>query len=673
MRLTKEVVKEYLGRPCNLLVYQKLQEKSTYKTFQTLIENGIKVDLEKLEDIDESSYNDSLYELVRENPEVFQKVIDEYEEELSDLQLLILRFTNFQEISEYSMRLFSSKYPNQIKRADTIDGSLDGVLLTTPQDIAKNTDELLKDNQIKVILEGQVIVDNLFARWDIMVKNESSLTMYEVKGSNSIYKNKKNETNIKEEFLHDVLFQYYVYKDALLKKGFSIEQVCILHLNPEFELNEKYNYQVYPLDDQYLSSYFSLPSFNINVSLKKEIVQVPLIQVLEENLELMKKTIECINDISVLEIPPSPNMKYHCKKSGGCLFLDNCSQRCGYPKEDSIFKLTNWNLVGGSYSKTKKLIEEYYIKSLKDISPQQIDEMFPDFVEYDGIRKYKNARKQIECSRNPEKFTYLEGIKWLLEKEYQVYPLCFFDFETFSYPSPLVYQSRPWEQICSQYSMHIVQKNYDIKNHQYSLGCGGGITHYEFIGNPLDDLERNPELSLIETFKNQLEKENVNWEKGQFTLIAYNKNFEMGRFQNMAKKYPQYFEFLTICKNRTVDLLDFFSFGFIYWPEFHGRASLKVISPSFKNTPMITDRYVNSNYDFFMTLNYKSEDNIIKNGSEALEAYQTLIRVALSSHLSEEMAKNTIHGLTHYCKKDSWGTVIIYDVVKAISEGKLKF
>jgi hypothetical protein len=252
----------------------------------------------------------------------------------------------------------------------------------------------------------------------------------------------------------------------------------------------------------------------------------------------------------------------------------------------------------------------------------------------------------------------------LLEQEYTKFPLIFFDFETFSYPIPLVENTRPWERVCCQYSMHIVQKDYDVLQHDFSKGLGGGIQHQEFIGNPQKDRLINPELALIHTLQQQLSSANIDVENGQFTMVVYNKNFEKGELRRMASKYPAYANFLTLLNTRVVDLLDFFTSGYWYQPSFGGRVSLKVTQPEILKSQRVQDLYQGHYPAIVDSLNYKQ--GLIQNGSVALDVYQSLLRKVLLHRPVDEQHDAFIRALLAYCKIDSWGTVVLYDIIRRV-------
>lgn len=638
--INKAIVKEIDVCKCRRLAYLLVNDKPYIRLAKLLEEHD--------NDYDEIT-KEKIYELLNENKNYYEEIEENIIDNLSLTNKLILDMKDYDEVSDLSRRYYAKLYKGKVKRADTVDGELDGTQLLSNSQIEKNTIKLLNDPDVKVIFEGQLTYkEKYLARWDILVKNDKALDLIELKAAN-------NNDKIKREYLIDLAFQYYIFKNVLPNMGFYLNSVNFMLLNKDFFLENEDD--TYPLKDEYLEFYFA-PL--INHYYKKPLVTYleTLIKPIEGILTFID---ESINDKTSLD----SKMQYACKK---CLFFNECHQRCNYPEKHSIFSLNNSNSYGGDYKKSIKLIETYEIKGLNEISDDLQNELFDKYYK---PNKISLPYLQIEASKN--RLDYIintKKVNELLDDSYQNYPLIFFDFETFMYPIPIINKQKPYEQICTQYSMHVVRKDYDLFKHDFELGTGGGITHYEFIGNPRIDLANNPEINLIETLIKQLKQEQVNIEKGEFTLIVYNKQFEQGRFKNMASKYPKYNNFLMTCYERTVDLMEFFQNGFIYLPTFNGKVSLKVVTPSLINNEYVKEYYKSMPYDLIESMDYHSQDYIIHNGSEALDAYQTLIRASLTDNVSDELHDRIINGLLTYCKKDSWNTVVIFDIINKLANLK---
>ena len=80
-------------------------------------------------------------------------------------------------------------------------------------------------------------------------------------------------------------------------------------------------------------------------------------------------------------------------------------------------------------------------------------------------------------------------------------------------------------------------------------------------------------------------------------------------------------------------------------------------------------------FDLEYSLDYhKGEKCLVYNGGICLDLYKSLL---VRSHLGgqkegEPSTKELLAEALAYCKIDSWGTVIIYDIIKNVYLGKLK-
>ncbi len=695
--ITKEIIKEYHVRRCAKYAYIMSNEKGLLKLLEKMILNGISgqdiIEDEESEDYNEDEFAenkvskiDSFYELIRSNKNLYMQAKKQVAAICKEDQVatFIESMKNHQEVAQLSRLWAIEKYidSGKVVRADTIDGSIDGHEIHDGKVIEANTQKYLQDTQVRVILEGQITYQDCLARWDILVKTEQGYELYECKGTTNIYGSRDEVSklplvgSLKSPYIYDIAFQDYVYQHA----GLPIRSLNYLILNKQFMLPLKD--MTYPIDKEFLTSLFVI--YNTAKIGKKDKVQiVPLLEYIHKgqyyshqfDRQQVEYYINRVREALKLEQQPAGIMTYACKSAGGCLMKTECN-----PGIDAnhIFTLTCASKCGGEWHRVKKLIEEgvtqiskipetYLNHGIKQAKDSRYAKYW--FSKEDGVIKKSNAYMQIQAARGQKDgFNFIEAkcINQLLKKDYSVFPLIFFDFETFSYPIPLVAESFPWEQVCSQYSMHVVRPNYDLAKHNFELGTGGGIAHYEFIGRPYIDGFKKPERDLLKTLQDQFKQENIDWTTGQFTLIVYNESFEKGRFKDMAQKYPEFHDFCLMCRARVVDLLKFFSFGYWYRGDFNGRTSLKVTQPSALTDPSILSWYQALPYSLSATLNYKTGK--IHNGEVALDVYQTLLRAKAANMITKQEHDEYITALLHYCKIDSWGTVILYDIIKKLND-----
>ena len=684
--INKEIVKQFVIRSCPKLAFNMASQKGALRIFEKMLELGIDEDevIDGLESDEQAGDRlDSIFEMLKLYPDLrasLKKKI-ESKEKADEIGTFINSMRNYQEVSNLSRLYMLEKYQSGVYRADTYDLSVDGLEISDNDKIIANTKKLLTKPDVKVILEGQVVVGNLVARWDVMIKDGDKWKLIEVKGTNSIYGGgaKKGSMNtIKKEYLYDIAFQYQVYKQA----GISMSQVGFMYLDHKFSLSLKDI--SYPLDKEFVKDLFIISDLVFikeknKASGKNEKRLIPIMEYLEEEYYLEAKgnagfsLTWVIPFLEKIELGEEPDIKldYGCKTKQGCILINDCHKDIN---ANHLFTLTNNGNIGGNWRTTKKYLEDG-VHKISDIPEADLNTNYPSLN--DESSKKLVARMQISVAKGRSNGVNIIEMKYLsklLDLEYGKKPLLFFDFETFSYPIPLVDKASPWEQICSQYSMHVLKDGYDLAHHNFEAGNGGMINHYEFIGSPYHDQHRNPELDLIKKLIKDFNAEGIDYKANNFKMVVYNKSFEQTQFYRMANKYPQHEEFLLACAKNIIDLNDVFTKGLWYRADFNGRTSLKITQPKIMNDPHIKKWYKDFPYDINKTLNYKSE--LVQNGGVALEIYQTMIRMRADGKLEETMNNKLRVALLKYCKIDSWGTVVLYDVmVKAIKmsrEGKLQ-
>ena len=650
--ITKEIVKEFANTNCPYLAMLSVNEKYMIRTLRNVLDKNPDILFNFDEETEEKT---SIMDKFARNKELLKEAKAVVEEKFADdpATLFIENYKDYQEVSYLSMRYFALNYKN-VKRADTVDGTIDGAQLENQEQIEENTRKYMADPTVDVILEGQITVGEVRARYDAFVKEKTGYVLLELKGTNNVFT--ESGSSIKKDYLYDLAFQLYVYNLAKL----PLKEVGYIYLNKDFQATS------YPLEDEELNNYFKFQkTIPVKLPKQKEKELISLKDYFENKMYVKKDRPDIEALIEQVKIYSKANLKeklcYSCRK---CDFQAACFPEIN---NESILKLTAYSAGGGNFRKSKELIEEYDVEYIKDIPLDYMEEHYPLIIK-DG--KKSLARMQIEYAKGKIKAQNameIKNMQKIFKRDYSEYPLVFFDFETFMYPVPLVDHANPWEQICCQYSMHVVHVGYDLNKHDFDKGVGGKISHYEFIGNPRRDRFKNPEKDLLDTLKMQLEKENIDYKNKKLKLIVYNKSFETRQFKRMGEKYPEYREFCDLMFDCIVDLMDFFSKGDWYQKCFNGRFSLKVTQPNLIKDSKVKEFYKDIPYDLSRTLNYKL--GYIRNGGVALDVFQTLLRCE-AMHVSDEENKHDlfINSLLSYCKIDSWGTVILFDIIKNVLE-----
>ncbi len=198
------------------------------------------------------------------------------------------------------------------------------------------------------------------------------------------------------------------------------------------------------------------------------------------------------------------------------------------------------------------------------------------------------------------------------------WPLYFLDYESIMPAVPMFDNSRPYQQICFQFSLHVQRVP------------GGELEHYEYLHN-VASTDPRPGLikRLIETIGYT------------GSVIVYNQGFEQGRNTEMARDFPEYADNLLAINDRMLDLLMPFRGRGLYRPCQRGSASIKQTLPAF--VPDMS--YANMG---------------IHNGTEASEQFMDFMTGRQTADQTATMMQN----LHDYCGQDTMAMVKLLDVVQ---------
>jgi hypothetical protein len=369
----------------------------------------------------------------------------------------------------------------------------------------------------------------------------------------------KSTNDYKPEHIEDLAYQ----KCVLEKKGIKIYKCSVIHLNKEFKKQGK-------IDPKKLCKIDDLTE------------EVKAVKGIEGAIKEFKNT---LIQIKAPEVP----IGKHCNKPYECPLKDDC---WNYLPKNNIFLLTNWRVYW-------KLFEEGVL-DLKDI-PRETKLTDKDSV-------------ILESTLDNERYVSLEHIKHFLKS--LNYPLYHFDFETFMTAVPIFDNSKPWQQIPFQYSLHIEQED-------------GNVEHREFLA----DSDKDPRISMLKQMKKDLE--------GTGDIIVFNKSFEITRLKEMADDFPEHKEWINDLIPRIIDLALPFQKYYYYDPKQKGRYSIKAVLPA------ITGK------------GYKNLE--INSGGDASVRF-------FYSHIKPELKhKDKIRAnLLKYCCLDTEGMIWIIDELRKI-------
>lgn len=459
------------------------------------------------------------------------------------------------EIDAATQALFDSGYEVGEYAKDYFPGGVE--VDTKYWEIAKavNETESFLGNGEKIIYEATAIHpdDGTYCRVDILKKVDGSEEWDLIEV--------KSSTSVKDYHIDDVSFQYHVFEGA----GFRIRKCYLMHINNQYfregDINPAGLFHLEDLTEKILECQTKVQT---NITL--------LVEMLEEKQ------------------PPSVAIGAHCFNPFECGYREHC-----------------WDHVPGFsiydiYSKTKA--EDIYAQTgsfaLNDVPP----ELYPGGKKNTDLLCHINNKTHLDLD-------CVNGFLQTLE-----YPLYFLDYETVGSAIPFFDQSRPFQQVPFQFSLHIQQKE------------DGKTEHHEFLHKEPSDPRRSFAETLLKLCGNA------------GSVVVYYQSFEKSRNRELGELFPEYQDALESLNNRVADLYVPFGNRWIYHPKQLGSASIKAVLPAF------TD------------LTYKGEK--ISDGGDASMRYQKFLQGKMNANEKKALWS----ALSDYCKLDTFAMVRLLKVLR---------
>jgi hypothetical protein len=239
-----------------------------------------------------------------------------------------------------------------------------------------------------------------------------------------------------------------------------------------------------------------------------------------------------------------------------------------------------------------------------------------DFYQYCNSLLPVNDEEIIELSSIPE--VQFSEVKAFVDSVQ--HPLCHLDFETVMPAIPMFNESRPYQQIPFQYSLHI-QETKD-----------GEITHDYYLAESNPNVD--PRKALIEQMIEQTKKAK--------TIFVYHLPFERGRINEMMRDFPEYAEDLRFISEKLVDLIIPFKQKFYRTETMGGSSSIKKVLPA-------------------LSPEFSYDELEINNGLDASNAFLDLYYCE-----DKDVVINTRDNLLKYCHLDTLAMVKIFEVLEKI-------
>jgi hypothetical protein len=407
------------------------------------------------------------------------------------------------------------------------------------------------------IFEAGFVGGNVLAFADVMLPSQTknAWQMIEVKSS----------TSVKNYHKDDVAIQTFAARSS----GIEIEKVFIAHIDSSWTYSGDKNYlgllKVHDISDE---------SFSRDKEVKEWIKQATA---------LVRSKFE-----------PNDSTGKHCHTPFECGFFSHCSKeqrKAEYP--------LNW-------------LPRIASKKILEIQKEGIHDlrMVPD----EQLNKVQLRVKNASITGQP----YFD--KQGAVEELQKYPLpChFLDFESIQFGVPIWEETKPYQQICFQFSLHTLKEN-------------GQLTHTEFI----DLTGEDPSRRFAEALAYKCGQD-------QNTIFVYNSSFEKSRISELSEKFSDLAKTLDEINNRIVDLLPVVK-NYFYDPSQEGSWSIKKVLPAIDSE---------INYDYL---------DGVKNGNMAISAYQEAVIDGTSTNRREEL----MNQLLNYCHLDTLALVKLWKKFRA--------
>ncbi len=414
----------------------------------------------------------------------------------------------------------------------------------------QSTKAAMANPEVPAIFEAAFIHNDVRIRVDILERlRNGSWNLIEVKSA----------TSVKDVYLPDLAVQYSV----LTGSGLKVEGAGILHLN------NKYVYDGIQLELARLFTFSNLTE-----------------QALTLQPELSQKLTEFKEMLAALNPPQIPPSR-HCLSPHPCEFWNHCTAE----------------------------MPEFWVMHLTGIREERLSELTAMGIE--DIREIPKAISLTElqerikvCVITREEYVAAELEDELIKVEY---PIHFLDFETVSPPIPRYPNTKPYDTIPFQWSVHIFSADSDL-------------VHFSYLFKEDTDPRENFTTTLLETLG----------ERG--TIFTYS-NYERRIVAGLAEYLPQRRQRLLAILDRFKDLQALIR-RYFYTSAFRGSFSLKSVLPA-----------------LVPSMSY--EDLVIQEGTHASLEYLRM----LDPKTQPEQKRKIEQALLDYCSYDTLAMVRIREAL----------
>jgi hypothetical protein len=250
------------------------------------------------------------------------------------------------------------------------------------------------------------------------------------------------------------------------------------------------------------------------------------------------------------------------------------------------------------------------------MGPQCTSPYTCDFYNYCSSQQATIEEETMELSSTPN--IHESAVKSFVDSVQ--YPLCHLDFETVMPAVPMFDESRPYQQLPFQYSLHFQQTK------------GGELTHAYYLAE--SDPTIDPRKGLIQ----QMIEQTIHAK----TIFVYSLPFERGRINEMMRDFPEHAADLQSISERLLDLIIPFKQKFYRTETMGNSSSIKKVLPA-------------------LHPEFSYADLEISDGMAASFAF-----LDLYSCNDEEIISQTRENLLKYCHLDTLAMVKIFEVLEGV-------
>ncbi len=417
------------------------------------------------------------------------------------------------------------------------------------------TQKLVRGN--KPVFEAGFKIDGALAFTDVLlpekVEGRKTWRMVEVKSS----------TGVKDYHLDDVAVQAYIAREA----GLHLSGIALAHIDSDW---------VYPGGNDYRG-----------LLVEKDLTDDAFARS-DEVFAWVKQA----QTVAAKRKAPSICTGVHCSQPFECGFLGHCES-----KEPKAEQPLTW-LPRVQQKSLRAFIAENPACEMTDV---------PDTL----LSPLQKRVKQATLTGKP--YFDREGAAQAL-KPHKL-PAYFMDFESTQFAVPIWKGTRPYQQICFQFSVH-------------RLGRTGELEHTEFMDLSGKDPSKPFAMALIQACG----------KRGP--VFVYNAGFENARIRELADRYPRLAHALLAIIERVVDLLPIAQ-TYYYHPSQQGSWSIKAVLPA--TCP---------------ELKYSALEGV-KDGGMAMAAYAEAILADTSPQRRREIERQ----LLAYCELDTIAIVKLWEFI----------